>query len=302
VDFTAIYLIGLPAALYLRAGRVLQERGYRIPALQQACWYGGLSALGAAVLSPLDRLGETDLVAAHMGQHLLIADVAAPLLVLGLRSPAYAFMLPRPLFTPLARSRPLRATFRFVQKPLIAASIFVAAMWLWHLAPAYEAALTSPIVHALQHQVFLLAGVIFWIPVIEPRYRRVPGGLWKIAYIGGTRLLTMFVGFALVATRHPIYEGFYGDRAAEHGLTPLDDQQIAGGMMMVIDIVVMLGSLVFFFLRTAADDARGGRGEPPVPADISPETLAAAAEREGLPARSPDRTPATPAGSDRRLG
>jgi cytochrome c oxidase assembly factor CtaG len=237
-----------------------------------------------------------------MGQHLLVADIAAPLLVLGLRSPVYAFMLPRVLFTPLARSHPLRAAFRFVQKPLVAAAIFVATMWLWHLAPAYEGALGSPVLHAVQHQAFLLAGMIFWIPVIEPRYRRVPGGLWKIGYIGGTRLLTMFVGFGLVATRQPVYEGFYGDRATEHGLSALDDQQIAGGLMMVVDIAIMLGSLVFFFLRSASDEAHGGRREPSLPADISPEALAAAAERESGPARRGNGGAATRAPDRSELG
>ena len=38
-----------------------------------------------------------------MAQHLLIADLAAPLLVLGLRTPVYAFMLPPSLLRPLAR-------------------------------------------------------------------------------------------------------------------------------------------------------------------------------------------------------
>ena len=70
--------------------------------------------------------------------------------------------------------------------------------------------------------------MIFWQPVIEPGHRRVPGGLWKIGYIFGVRLLTMFVGFALVATPDAIYSGFYGQRATGHGLTPIDDQQLAG--------------------------------------------------------------------------
>ena len=44
-----------------------------------------------------------------MAQHLLIVDIAAPLLVLGLRSPVYAFMLPPSLLAPLARWHALRA-------------------------------------------------------------------------------------------------------------------------------------------------------------------------------------------------
>jgi cytochrome c oxidase assembly factor CtaG len=298
MDPTALYLVVLPAALYVRASHVLSKRGYRIPPLQQACWYGALVALGAATVSPLDQLGETDLVSAHMAQHLLIMDIAAPLLVLGLRSPVYAFMLPRPLLVPLARSQTVRSVFGFVRKPFVAATIFVLTMWLWHLAPAYEGALRSPLLHGIQHQCFLLAGMIFWLPVIEPWHRRVPGGLWKIGYIGGTRLLTMFVGFALVATPDAIYSGFYGDRALDHGLSPLDDQQMAGTLMMVADIVIMVGSLVFFFMRTSQEDAETGRDHPPMPADITEQDLAAAAARE----RGVSEPPAATAGTGPKLG
>ena len=93
----------------MRATRILARRGYRVPPLQQAAWFGGLTLMAVALLSPLDSLGETDLLSAHMAQHLLIADLSAPLLVIGLRSPMYAFILPRSLFSALARSHRLRA-------------------------------------------------------------------------------------------------------------------------------------------------------------------------------------------------
>jgi cytochrome c oxidase assembly factor CtaG len=256
MDLTAIYLLLLPAVLYVRAVRILGRRGYRVPRLQQASWYGGLALMGVALLSPLDSLGETDLLSAHMAQHLLIADLSAPLLVIGLRSPVYAFILPRALFAELARSRRLRATFRFLKQPWVAAPIWVAVLYGWHLAPAYEAALRSPALHALQHQTFIAASLLLWVSVLEPARRRVPGELWKIPHIVGTRFAGMFLGMAFVILQRPIYEGFYGARALEHGLTPAEDQQIAGGLMLGIDFAVMIGALVFFFFRAAEDADR----------------------------------------------
>src|SRR5688572_10123912 len=210
--------------------------------------------MGVALLSPLDSLGETDLLSAHMAQHLLIADLSAPLLVIGLRSPMYAFIVPRALFAEMTRSRRLRATFRCLKQPLVAAAIRIAVLYGWHLAPAYEAALRSPVLHALQHQTFIAASILLWVSVLEPARRRVPGELWKIAQIVGTRFAGMFLGMAFVILQRPIYEGFYGQRALEHGLTPAEDQQIAGALMLGIDFLVMVGALVFFFFR-AADDA-----------------------------------------------
>jgi putative membrane protein len=270
VDLSAIYLLLLPAALYVRAVRVLGARGYRVPVLQQVCWFAGLASIGIALLSPLDELGETDLLSAHMGQHLLIGDIAAPLLLLGLRSPVYAFVLPRPVLVPLARSQPLRRLLRFLRQPWIAAPLWIVILYGWHLPFAYEGALRSPALHALQHQTFIIGSLLVWLSVLEPARRRVPGGLWKIAHITGVRFAGMFLGMAFLILRAPAYEGFYGDRALEHGLTPLEDQQLAGGLMLGLDLVVMIGALTFFFLRTAQDadlaEAQGSHSDGARPA------------------------------------
>jgi cytochrome c oxidase assembly factor CtaG len=256
MDLTALYLIALPAALYIRAVRILARRGYRVPGWQQASWYCGLALMAVALLSPLDSLGETDLLSAHMAQHLLIADLSAPLLVIGLRTPVYAFLLPRALFAELARARRLRSVFRVLKQPWVSAPIWIAVLYGWHLAPAYEAALRSPVLHALQHQTFIAASLLLWVSVLEPARRRVPGELWKIPHIVGSRFAGMFLGMAFVILQRPIYEGFYGQRALEHGLTPAEDQQIAGGLMLALDFLVMIGALVFFFFRAASDADR----------------------------------------------
>jgi hypothetical protein len=65
-----------------------------------------------------------------------------------------------------------------------------------------------------------------------------------------------------VILQTPIYEGFYGRRALDHGLTPAEDQQLAGGLMLAIDFLVMVGALIFFFLRAAEDADRAERQEP----------------------------------------
>jgi putative membrane protein len=279
VDLTAIYLLFLPAALYLRAVRVLAARGYRVPLLQQACWFSGVALMGVALLSPLDELGETDLLSAHMGQHLLIADLAAPLVLLGLRSPVYAFLLPRPILVPLARAKRLRSLFRRVRQPWVAAPLWVLILYGWHLAPAYEAALRSAPLHALQHQTFIVGSLLVWLSVLEPTRRRVPGGLWKIAHITGVRFAGMFLGMAFLLVQSPVYESFYGSRALEHGLSPLEDQQLAGGLMLGLDLALMIGALCFFFMRTAHDAEAEELRTPP-----------AAAASERLDVGAPDAT------------
>jgi putative membrane protein len=261
VELTAIYLLGLPAFLYVRALRILKRRGRTVPVWQQLAWFAGLGMIGAALLSPLDHLAETDLVSAHMAQHLLIGDLSAPLLLIGLRWPIYPFLLPRSMASAVGRSQPIRRAFRFLKQPLVAGPLWILILYGWHLAPLYEAALRNPLLHVLQHQAFIVGSLLVWVSVLEPNRARVPGGLWKIAHILGTRFAGMFLGMAFVIVSHPFYAGFYGDRALKHGLTPNQDQGIAGGMMLGVDFVVMLAALCFLFLRSAADADRQHEAE-----------------------------------------
>jgi cytochrome c oxidase assembly factor CtaG len=248
----------LVEGLYLRAVFTLRGRGWRVGRWQQVAWHAGWALTAVGLLSPVDSLGE-ELLFAHMAQHLLIADLAAPLLLVGLRTPVLVHFLPRPALVSLARNRRLRAVFRFIRKPIPAISIWVITLYGWHFSFAFESALDSGIVHALQHESFVFASLLVWWPVLEPKRRRLNGELWKIGHLLGARLAGMMLGMAFLILRAPAYEGFYGDRARAHGLSPLEDQQLAGGLMLTLDIVIMLFALAFFFWRSAVDHDRRER-------------------------------------------
>jgi cytochrome c oxidase assembly factor CtaG len=254
LDPAGLVIVALLLGLYVRAVRVLGRRGYHVSRGQQACWYVGVAMIGGGLLGPLDRLAD-DLLTAHMAQHLLIADLAAPFLLAGLRNPVLYFFLPRPLLVRLARRRRLRAAFRFVRRPLVALPIYLAVLYTWHFAFAFDAALRNEWVHGLQHESFLLGALLVWWPAIEPQRRTLPGELWKAGYILGARVMAMFVAMALIVARHPSYS-WYADRGGSHGLSPLSDQQLAGGLMLSVDIVVMMVALAFFFWRASEADRR----------------------------------------------
>ena len=246
-------LIGILLAevLYLRAMRVLGARGYEVPFWQQVAWHGGIALTAAGLLSPIDSLGE-DLLSAHMAQHLLIADLAAPLLLVGMRSPVYAFFLPRPALVAVARRRRLRKVFRTLRRPLVAIPVYVAILYGWHMSFMFEGALENDWLHVLQHWSFVFGSVLVWWAPLDPKRRRLHGELWKIGHILGARLAGMMLGMAFVIMRSPAYDA-YGDRARDHGLTPLADQQLAGGMMLALDFLVMMFALALFFWASARD-------------------------------------------------
>jgi putative copper resistance protein D len=245
--------------LYVRALRVLRRRGVTVPGWQVAAWHAAIVLWIAGLLSPIDSVGD-DGLAFHMLQHLLIADLAAPLMLVGLRNPVLAFFLPREVLVPLARARRLRAAFRFVRRPLVALPLYALVLYGWHFAVFFEAAVRYPVVHALQHTSFIVAGVLVWWPALEPKRRRLRGELWKIGHILSARFLGMFLGMSFVLIRQPVYTGVYGDGERALGLSSLHDQQLAGGMMVVLDILIMVFALGFFFLRAGqqydADEQR----------------------------------------------
>jgi cytochrome c oxidase assembly factor CtaG len=255
LDPTILVALAVAEALYVRAVRILERRGQRIPRWQQASWHFGIALEAIALMGPLDPLA-SDLLWAHMAQHLLLADIAVPFLLAGLRNPVLMFFLPRPVLVALARRRRLRSAFHTLRQPLVALPVFLLVLYGWHLSFAFEAALRHPVVHALQHESFALAALLVWWPALEPEHRRLGGELWKIPYVFASRMISMFLGTALIFMRTPAYAGFYGERARAHGLTPLADQRLGGGLMMTTDIVLMLAALCFFFWRAAVQDAR----------------------------------------------
>lgn len=261
--------IGLAEGLYVRALRILARRGVQVPRLQVLSWHGGIALWVVGLLSPIDTFGD-DLLSFHMAQHLMIADLAAPLLLAGMRNPVLAFLLPRSVLVMFARRRRLRGLFRTARRPLVAVPVYALVLYTWHFSFAFQAAVRHPLVHAAQHASFVATGMLVWWSALEPKRRRLRGELWKIGHILSARMLGMFLGVGFVIARQPIYTGVYPAGQRRFGLSAVADQQIAGGLMMFLDILIMVFALGFFFLRAGQEHDRAG---------------AAAAARPRAPAR-----------------
>jgi putative membrane protein len=246
--------------LYVRALRILRRRGVAVHRGQVAAWHGAMGLWIAGLLSPIDTLGD-DGLAFHMLQHLLIADLAAPLMLVGIRNPVLAFFLPRDVLVPLARARRLRGAFRALRRPLVALPVYVLVLYGWHFAVFFEAAVKHPLVHALQHMSFVGIGVLVWWSALEPKRRRLRGELWKVPYLIGARMAGMLLGMSFVLIRVPIYTGVYAEGDRGHGFSALGDQQTAGAMMVSLDLMIMVFALCFFFYRAAQDADREERRE-----------------------------------------
>jgi putative membrane protein len=203
----------------------------------------GSVVLGAALLPPLHEVAET-FFWAHMLQHVLIVSVAAPLLILGAPVSTLIGALPLPLRTKVAgvvRMRWLTALVRTTTHPSVATGLHAATLLVWHAPMLYNRSVESDTVHAVQHTTFLVTGLIFWSAMLCPRRRAtaLAAPLWLFA----TATLTGGLGALLVLSPSPLYSVYALPHAT--GLSPLEDQQIAGIIMW------MPGTLAYLIVSTA---------------------------------------------------
>jgi cytochrome c2 len=100
-------------------------------------------------------------------------------------------------------------------------------------------------VHALQHTSFLAAACLFWWALVHGRYGRLAYGM-SVLYVFATTVYSGVLG-ALVTFAPRLWYPIYVRRTSQWGLSPLEDQQLAGLLMWVPSgvIFIVLGLALF---------------------------------------------------------
>jgi cytochrome c oxidase assembly factor CtaG len=230
------------APYHLRA-RTLADEGRPVPGWRRACFAAGLLTLAIAFSPPVDKLS-SQLLVAHMAEHLLIGDLAALLLVLGLTGPVIA---------PLLRNRVI-ARLRVLSHPVVAIVVWGGNFYLWHLPALYQGALRHDALHALEHATFLAFGMAVWMALLGP----LPKPAWfgngaRLAYIVAVRLTGTVLANAMVFAGSAFYP-YYRPGDAHWRIGTLADQVTAGGLMMVEESLLTIGLFCWLFLRVGREN------------------------------------------------
>lgn len=231
----ALYAWGL----FLTWSRAGIGRGVSV--WRAGAFLGGTIALVAALVWPLDAMGES-LFAAHMGQHIVLMGAAAPLLVLGLPVPTILRTFPRSWqrqLAAVAARRPWRATWEFATVTLTTAALQLIVFLVWHIPPAIALALHSDAVHSVMHASLFASALLFWSAM-----RRAEFGSGLAALVI-TFKISLLLG-ALLAFAPSAFYTAYGDRVSAWGYSLLEDQQLAGILMMVIGAGMYLKASVIW--------------------------------------------------------
>ena len=253
--FQPLVVVGmcLGAWVYLRGVRAAwrgRSPGRGIRRGQVVAFAGGLAALAVALISPLDALSE-DLLSAHMAQHLLLLMVAPLLLVLGSPVLSMTMAIPpawRRMGRRMARRPGVRAVGRALTHPLTTWLLALIALWAWHAPALYQGALQHEGIHLLEHASFLGTALLFWWTALQPSGpRRLPRGA-DVLYVFTGSLPGAALGALFAFASAPLYP-LYAVRVSVWGLTPLQDQQLAGVIMWIPSGVIYLGVSAWLFVR-----------------------------------------------------
>ena len=125
-----------------------------------------------------------------------------------------------------------------------------------HAPRLYDAALRSEALHALQHGTFLGTALLFWWALIHGHAARRRYGL-AVLYLFTTALHTTALGALLSLASGPLYPA-YGSTQA-WGLSPLQDQQLAGLIMWVPGGLAYLIAALILMLAWLKESDRGLR-------------------------------------------
>ncbi len=269
--FEPSILIGLAAltlGYILLVGPVRRRMGWQPAAgrWRQAAFHLGSLVAFIALVSPLDHLSDEYLLTAHMIQHLLLLIVAPPLWLMGIPGGW--------LDGPVGNGR-LQKAMKWITRPVVAFTVFNAAMWIWHVPSLYDAALNDEGVHIIEHLTFMAAALIGWWPMLGFLPRAAPRaaqpmqllymfvlmmsstGLGALLSLAKVPLYPFYIDAPKVLGGLPLAVGVPGPRL--WGLSVMDDQQLAGLIMWVPGNMVYFAGLMVILSRWFSSEEKRQR-------------------------------------------
>lgn len=259
-------LLGL--GIYGRGSwQLAQRRTQGLPVGRALAFGGAWLTLVVALVSPLEALSGT-LFAAHMVQHLLLLLVVPVLLVISRPLPTCLWALPRASRlrvatwrSPLARLHQAR---RFLTLPAVVLLLYIISLGTWHAPQLYMWALRDETVHVIEHLCFLTTAFLLWWAVLQPKAGRRGYGI-SILMLFVTALFGGVLG-ALLTFSNTLWYPTYALFTQQWGLTPLDDQRVAGLIMWIPPGIFYLGTIgVLFVAWLGAIEQGVQRREQPAP-------------------------------------
>lgn len=255
----AVGLVGI-GLLYAAGVHRLRQKGRRWPLLRTLPFFAGLLAVAVATESPL-AAQDTRLFSMHVAQHLLLAMAAPPLLCLG--APITLFLQAARRTNQLRLLKVLHSRFvRFVTFPVVSWMLFAGTLFILYFTSLYELSLRNSAFHDLVHVHFVVAGFLFFSPVvaIDPHPWRMPHGL-RLLYVGLTLPVHAFLALALLTATSPLAVDWYIATTARNAGQVLRDQKVGAAMMWIAGDLLSISVVGIIATQWAKEDERSAARE-----------------------------------------
>lgn len=213
---------------------------------QTVFFLAGLVLLWSALDWPIGALGAGYLASLHMVQFLLIVFYAPPLLLLGCRRSGVTDAETRARQSRLAR---------VLTHPLVTLITLVVITIVTHLPAVVDPLMSSQAGSFLLDSAWLVAGLLFWWPIV------MPGGpawfvpLVRMGYLVASMVLMTAPNAMITFSELPIYATFELAPPIP-GVSPLQDQRLAGIWMRLGAAIAVWTAISVLFYRWSRRETR----------------------------------------------
>jgi cytochrome c oxidase assembly factor CtaG len=154
------------------------------------------------------------------------------------------------------RARVVAGPWQMLTGPVTATALQAVALWAWHAPRLFGLALANEGWHVVQHLSFLLTALLFWTAMLERRRMQhhpalVIGCLFATATVSGA------LGALMAFSSSPWYAGYAALGVTPLGLTPVEDQQVAGLLMWIPGGLVHAGAALAILARCLRQPRHG---------------------------------------------
>jgi len=218
----------------------------------------GLLVLLIALGSPLNTIADRWLLLAAMLQHTLVADIAPPLIVLGLAT------LPAPMQAPAWMRRHtrsaggLRSAWEVMTRPTVAVPLWAITLVSFSTPPVFDFAVQHQVVHAAMHTLMFTTGLAMWWAIINPT--RATGrdpGFGRVMMLAASRGASALVCLPLTFLNTALYS-YYTGLPRGYGLDAVTDQRLAGASMCLIEFLVFGIAVAIVFIDVLNREEHAG--------------------------------------------
>lgn len=253
--------IGLVAAavLYMRGIKALRDKSLSTHRTRHWAFYGGLTAIFLALVTPLDVVSE-HVLAMHQVQHLLLRGVAPMLLMLAVPAGPLVAGMPEVIrrwcLMPLMTQRAIRGALGLLSHPVICTLLYAGTLYLWQVPVVHEAALLNRALHYLMHISMMASGLLFFWRVFDTR--PAPWGTAfpsRLVMLGAAMFANIPLG-AIITLKEGVTYAAYDELGRWWGLTPMKDELLGGLVIWILGSMMGLFAMLWLLALWGRVEAR----------------------------------------------